>query len=75
LVVGLGILGTGTAYILYYMIVNNLGAITASSVTYIPPIVALFIGFFIAGEIIAFADWLGMAIILIGVYILRLGTK
>ncbi|MFG6094186.1 DMT family transporter [Leptothoe sp. ISB3NOV94-8A] len=75
LVFGLGILGTGAAYILYYIIVNNLGAITASSVTYIPPIVALFIGFFIAGEIIVLADWLGMAIILIGVYILRLGTK
>lgn len=75
LVVGLGMLGTGTAYILYYVIVNNLGAITASSVTYIPPVVALFIGFFIAGEVIMLVDWLGMAIILTGIYILRLSTK
>lgn len=75
LVLGLGILGTGTAYILYYVIVKNLGAITASSVTYIPPVVALFIGFLIAGESITLADWFGMAVILVGVYMLRLGTK
>lgn len=36
LVVGLGILGTGVAYILYYVIVARLGAVTASSATYIP---------------------------------------
>ncbi len=75
LVLGLGVLGTGIAYILYYLIVNSLGAIVASSVTYIPPVVALFIGFFIAGEIITIVDWIGMAIILAGVYILRLETR
>ena len=75
LVLGLGILGTGMAYILYYVIVKNLGAITASSVTYIPPVVSLFIGFFIAGEVIALTDWIGMIIILIGVHVLRLGAK
>lgn len=36
LAIGLGLLGTGVAYILYYFIVGQLGAITASSVTYIP---------------------------------------
>ena len=44
LVVGLGLLGTGVAYILYYVIVAKLGALTASSATYIPPVVALVIG-------------------------------
>jgi drug/metabolite transporter (DMT)-like permease len=39
LVIGLGILGTGVAYILYYYIVDHLGAVTASSATYIPPVV------------------------------------
>ena len=42
--VGLGILGTGVAYVLYYFIVDHLGAVTASSATYIPPVVALGIG-------------------------------
>lgn len=74
-VAGLGIIGTGFAYILYYLVVNNLGAIAASSVTYIPPVVALFIGFFVAEEPIAIADWLGMVVILFGVYILKLGAS
>lgn len=74
-ILGLGILGTGLAYVLYYLIVENPGAIMASSVTYIPPVIALFIGFFIAGEMIVITDWIGMLIILFGVYILRLGSK
>ncbi|UJH71703.1 hypothetical protein [Ornithinimicrobium sp. INDO-MA30-4] len=36
LILGLGLLGTGVAYIFYYYIVDKLGAITASSATYIP---------------------------------------
>ena len=67
--VGLGIIGTGLAYILYYFIVNNLGAIVASFVTYISPrnaVAALFIGLFIAGEAIKMSDWIGMTIILCG---------
>ncbi len=34
---GLGLAGTGVAYILYYFIVDKQGAVTASSATYIPP--------------------------------------
>ncbi len=37
LVLGLGLLGTGLAYILYYVIVDRLGGVTASGATYIPP--------------------------------------
>lgn len=37
LVLGLGLFGAGIAYILYYFIVEELGAITASGTTYIPP--------------------------------------
>lgn len=70
-VLGLGVIGTGVAYVLYYVIVSNLGAVMASSVTYIPPVVALFIAFFIAKEAISSTDWLGMAIILLGVYVSR----
>lgn len=74
-VIGLGVIGTGLAYILYYLIVKNLGAVMASSVTYIPPVIALFVGLLIAGEAIAATDWIGMIVILFGVYVLRLGTK
>ncbi len=70
-IIGLGIVGTGLAYILYYVIVNKLGAVVASTVTYIPPVVALFIGLFLANEVILLSDWGGMVVILVGVYLLN----
>lgn len=71
MILGLGLLGTGLAYILYYFIIENLGAVTASSVTYIPPIVALFIGYFLVGEDIDFVDCLGTILIFAGVFIVN----
>jgi drug/metabolite transporter (DMT)-like permease len=75
LVIGLGIVGTGVAYILYYVIVERLGAITASSATYIPPVVALVIGWGPCrrgGTHVQ--DVAGISLILVGVVLLRLGA-
>lgn len=72
LVFGLGLFGTGLAYILYYFIVANLSAIAASSVTYIPPVVALVIGVFLAGDEIDLLGYIAMMLILSGVAILQL---
>lgn len=72
---GLGLLGTGLAYICYYYIIEQLGALTASSVTYIPPIVALAIGAGIMGETIEARDYASTALILLGVAIVALGGK
>lgn len=71
LVIGLGLLGTGLAYILYYYIVKQMGAISASSVTYIPPIVALLIGALIVGEPITLADYAATLLIFAGVFLLK----
>ncbi|MGY2286506.1 DMT family transporter [Pseudomonas gingeri] len=71
LVVGLGLLGTGMAYVAYYHIVESLGAIAASSVTYIPPIVALLIGVFLAGEHLNTPALLAILFILAGVACLQ----
>ena len=71
LVVGLGLLGTGIAYILYYFIIDRLGAVGASSVTYLPPVVALLIGAIIVGEPIAALDYLAAGMILAGVFLLN----
>ena len=71
LVVGLGLLGTGLAYILYYYIVKQLGAVSASSVTYIPPVVALLIGALIVGEPIEMADYGATLLIFTGVFLLK----
>jgi drug/metabolite transporter (DMT)-like permease len=71
LVIGLGILGTGIAYILYYFIVDQLGAVTASSATYIPPVVALAIGWLLVNEPLDMWDAAAVLLILTGVVILR----
>jgi drug/metabolite transporter (DMT)-like permease len=71
LVIGLGILGTGVAYILYYFIVDHLGAITASSATYIPPVVALAIGWLLVKEPLDILDAAAVLLILTGVAVLR----
>lgn len=49
LIFGLGLCGTGLAYVIYYYIVENLGAVAASGVTYVPPVVALVIGIILSG--------------------------
>jgi len=71
LVVGLGLLGTGLAYILYYYIIDNLGAVAASSVTYIPPVVALLIGALLVGEPIGWTDYGATTLIFVGVFLLK----
>lgn len=75
LVVGLGILGTGLAYILYYFIVANLGAMAASGVTYLPPLVAMAVGIMLVGEPVALLDVAAMVAILIGVFLQQTGKR
>jgi drug/metabolite transporter (DMT)-like permease len=75
LVLGLGVLGTGIAYIIYYYIVHKLGAVAASAVTYIPPIIALLMGALFAHEAIRPLDLLAMSFVLGGVYFLQTGQR
>jgi drug/metabolite transporter (DMT)-like permease len=71
LVLGLGLTGTGIAYVLYYYIVQRMGAVQASSVTYLPPLVALLIGWLLVGETTRATDFVAMAAILAGVYAIQ----
>ncbi|MDM8349533.1 DMT family transporter [Pseudomonas sp. sp1636] len=75
LIAGLGLCGTGLAFILYYVLVQRLGAVVASSVTYLPPLVALAIGVFWVGEAVGPLDIAAMAAILLGVCMMQLGRK
>nr|WP_223215901.1 EamA family transporter [Rhizobium herbae] len=50
LVLGLGLAGTGVAFVIYYQLIQILGALRAASVYYIPPVVALVVGWAFAGE-------------------------
>lgn len=67
LVFGLGFLGTGLAYVLYYYVIGKLGAVRASALTYVPPVVALFLGALFLGEVIVVLDYLATALIFAGV--------
>ena len=71
LVLGLGLTGTGIAYVLYYYIVQRMGAVQASSVTYLPPVVALLIGCLLVGEPLRAMDLIAMSAILSGVYAIQ----
>ncbi|KAF1369883.1 DMT family transporter [Yokenella regensburgei] len=71
LVLGLGLLGTGVAYLIYYFLIQRLGAVTASSITYIPPVVALVIGVVFAGEAVTAAELLSLVLISAGVFLLQ----
>lgn len=71
LIIGLGLLGTGVAYLTYYYLILNLGAVVASSVTYIPPVVALITGFLVAGEQLGMTEILSMVLIMSGVFLLQ----
>ncbi|MFP8965244.1 DMT family transporter [Pokkaliibacter sp. CJK22405] len=68
-VIGLGIMGTGVAFLLYYIIVSQLGAIKASTVTYIAPVIALIVGWSFAGEALGVKELLAVMAILGGVYL------
>jgi drug/metabolite transporter (DMT)-like permease len=70
-VLGLGLTGTGIAYVLYYYIVWQMGAVQASSVTYLPPVVALLIGCLLVGEPLRWMDLIAMSAILSGVFAIQ----
>lgn len=74
LVLGLGILGTGLAYLIYYYILQQLGAVGASSATYLPAVVAVAIGAAV-GEEVTITEVLALTLILGGVALIQLGTR
>ena len=75
LIIGLGLLGTGVAYLTYYSLILNLGAVVASSVTYIPPVVALIVGFLAADEQLGVTEILSMVLIMSGVFLLQRSSR
>jgi len=63
----LGVLGTGIAIIAYLWLVDNVGSVRSSLVTYIIPIVGLFLGWAVLDESIGVNTVLGCALIIAGV--------
>jgi drug/metabolite transporter (DMT)-like permease len=63
----LGVLGTGIAIIAYLWLVDNVGSVRGSLVTYIIPILGLFLGWAVLDESIGVNTVLGCALIIAGV--------
>ncbi|MGA3036520.1 MAG: DMT family transporter [Vulcanimicrobiaceae bacterium] len=63
---GMAVLATSAAYIVYFALINYAGAVSASLVTLIVPVVALFLGGLFLHEHLGWGMVAGMALILIG---------
>ena len=62
----LGVVGTGIAYLLAYVIITREGATVASTVTYLNPIVAIILGVAVLSETITAPVLAGIALVLAG---------
>ncbi len=63
---GLGCLGSGIAYILNFRVLGRADATTASTVTYIPPLIAVIIGAIFLDEHITWNQPLGGVLVVVG---------
>src|SRR5258708_12745489 len=65
-VIALGAGATGVAYLLYYYVMNSLGAVRAAGVTLLVPVTAVFWGVVLLNESLSWTIVIGMAGILAG---------
>jgi drug/metabolite transporter (DMT)-like permease len=64
--IALGAVGTGFAYIWNFSIIASAGSSIASTVTYVTPVVAVFVGWLFKGEQITWNQPIGAAIVIFG---------
>lgn len=65
----LGIFGTGLAFIVYFTLIERVGATNASMVTYVVPIVGLAAGALVRGEEFGVNVFVGAVVLIVGVYL------
>jgi drug/metabolite transporter (DMT)-like permease len=69
----LGIVNTGVAYWLFYLLIDEAGAATASVITYVMPVVALFLGVGLLGERLTVGAVAGLVLIAAGAWLATSG--
>jgi drug/metabolite transporter (DMT)-like permease len=72
--IGLGVLGTGMAFLIYYYLLQELGAVAASGATYITPNVALLIGW-ATGEHVGMLEIAAIILVLTSIAMLQIGRQ
>jgi drug/metabolite transporter (DMT)-like permease len=65
----LGIINTGVAYWLFYLLIDQAGPATASVITYVMPVVALFLGVGLLGEPLTTGAIAGLLLIGLGAWL------
>lgn len=71
-VVWLGILGSFVAYLLYFFLIEHLGATMAAMVTYMFPVIGVAIGVLLLGERMDVRLAIGTALVVLGIIIVTL---
>lgn len=74
-VIALGAGATGIAYLLYYYVMNSLGAVRAAGVTLLVPVTAVFWGVVLLHEGFSWPIVVGMGVILAGTVLTNLGRR
>ncbi|TCK33612.1 EamA-like transporter family protein [Paraburkholderia sp. BL8N3] len=74
LAIGLGLLGTGASFFLYYLLLEKLSAVAAAGAIYVTPIIALLIGWS-AGEHVGLLELLAVAMTLGSIVLLEVGRQ
>jgi drug/metabolite transporter (DMT)-like permease len=74
-VIALGAGATGIAYLLYYYVMNTLGAVRAAGVTLLVPVTAVFWGVVLLHESLSWTIVIGMAVILVGTVLTNLRRR
>ena len=66
-VIGLGVFGSGVAYLLYYYMMNTIGPVRATGVTLLVPVTAVIWGVLLLHETVSLPMVAGMIVILAGI--------
>jgi drug/metabolite transporter (DMT)-like permease len=74
-VIALGAGATGVAYLLYYYVMNTLGAVRAAGVTLLVPVTAVFWGVVLLHESLSWPIVIGMTVILAGTVLTNLRRR
>jgi len=73
----LGVFSTALAQLMFFIVIRDLGSVTASAVTYIPPVIAVVLDRIVYGRFIGADALIGAAVVLIGVRLvhMRVGQR
>jgi drug/metabolite transporter (DMT)-like permease len=71
----LGSLGTGLAFLVFYTLIERVGATNATMTTYLIPLVAILAGALVLDERLGLPALIGGALIVLGIWLAQRGTR